>query len=180
VRTGWMLAVAAPALLVAPLAAQAVPDSASAPDSAPAVVRHDPRSRLEADFASGPVAGWRMGYTHVALHARMLLPVGREGSAGLEVGRAVDLALGEPRVQDILALLRLPAAPDVSVETGLGMYWAGALGSHPGFHAGVLWHQPFTGRLEVPIGVRVDAVFSQPMIMPITVTFGVGWRLHRT
>jgi hypothetical protein len=175
-----MLAVVAPALLAAPLAAQAVPDSASALDSVPAVVRHDPRSRLEMDFASGPVAGWRMQYTHVAVHARILLPAGRESSLGLEVGRAMDLDLDEPQVQNLIAMLRLPASRDVNVETGLGLYWAQGLGSHPGFHAAVLWHQPFSGRVDVPIGVRVDAVFSQPMIMPITVTFGVGWRLHRT
>lgn len=77
----------------------------------------------------------------------------------------------------VAGLVRLPLGPRFTADVGGGMHFFNNAGTHPGALAALTYHVPLGGSLTLPIGVRADAIFTDPMVMPIVLNAGLGFTL---
>jgi hypothetical protein len=72
----------------------------------------------------------------------------------------------------VAALVRLPVAPLFTLDLGGAMHFFNNAGTHPGALAALNINVP-AGKITFPVGVRADAIFTDPMILPVVLNAGV-------
>jgi hypothetical protein len=72
----------------------------------------------------------------------------------------------------VAGMVRLPVAPLFTLDLGGGMHFFNNAGTHPGALAALNFNVP-AGKLTIPVGVRADAIFTDPMLLPVVLNAGV-------
>ena len=192
-------AAVAPCLVaVLPATAQQKPVSREAASAAraPAVVVAHPRLQLEITGGLGYTAvdmnGWagtsnganNWSNLNYSGSARLLIPVGKDVRLGVEAGYNYhfwyNVYVGPPSytyqydvtATHVAALVRVPLARRITADLGAGMHFFNNAGTHAGALGGITYAIP-AGSVTIPVGVRADFIFTNPMVLPITVNAGV-------
>jgi len=73
------------------------------------------------------------------------------------------------------AMLRVPLAGGFTADVGGAMHFFNT--TRPGVLASLNYHIPIGRSVVIPIGVRADAIFTSPMVIPVVLNAGVGFSL---
>ena len=133
----------------------------------------------EAMVSNSKLARWGAG--------RVFFPVGTTLSVGVEVGYHYHFWWTTPSgyswvytysaaAVHAAALVRLPVAPSVTVDVGPAFHFFSA-GTKPGVVGALMYHIPVGPNVDIPVGVRADAIFTTPMLIPVVLSAGVGIKL---
>jgi hypothetical protein len=119
---------------------------------------------------------------------RVLFPLGKSARLGVEAGYTYhfwwNVYVGPPSytyqyavtATHVAAMVRLPIAVRTTLDLGGGFHMFNKAGTHPGALAALTYHIPLTATLDLPVGVRADAIFTNPTIIPVVATVGLGFR----
>ncbi len=120
---------------------------------------------------------------------RVFFPVGRTLSVGAEVGYHYHFWWTTPSLGGnswvytynaaavhAAALLRLPLSPGLTADVGPAMHFFSA-GAKPGVVGSLAYHIPVGPNINIPVGVRADAILTSPMLIPVVLSAGVGIKL---
>jgi hypothetical protein len=129
--------------------------------------------------SSSKLAYWGAG--------RVFFPVGTSISVGAELGYHYHFWWSTPSgyswnytysaaAMHAAALLRLPVAPSITADVGAALHFFSA-GVKPGVVGALSYRIPVGPNIVIPVGVRADAVFTNPMVLPIVLNAGVGFSL---
>ena len=120
---------------------------------------------------------------------RVLFPLGKGAKLGVEAGYHYhfwwNVYVGPPSytyqhdvtAKHVAAMVRLPIAVRTTLDLGGGLHFFNNAGTHLGALAAVTYHIPLTQSLDLPVGVRADAIFTNPTIIPVVLNVGLGFRL---
>jgi len=120
--------------------------------------------------------------------ARLLIPTGTGLRLGVEAGYHYFFwwndYVGPPSyiyqytvtATHLAGLVRLPVAPRITLDLGGGMHFFNNAGTHAGALAALNLNLP-AGKVTIPIGVRADAIFTNPMLLPVVLNAGVRFSL---
>jgi hypothetical protein len=185
---------AAPALAQKPVTPAAPP-----PAQTPRVqVPTSPDTRLQLEFTGGlgytivSMGSWAgtnlNNWNQVAYwgSARLLLPVGTDLKVGVELGYHYlfwyTYYVGPPSYNyqynvnstDVGAMLRLPVgvARRFTLDLGGAFHSFNNAGTHVGALAALNYAIP-AGKITVPVGLRADFIFTNPMLVPVALNAGV-------
>jgi hypothetical protein len=73
------------------------------------------------------------------------------------------------------AMVRVPLAGGLTADVGGAMHFFNS--TRPGLLAALNYRIPLGGAVVIPIGVRADAIFTSPMVIPVVLNAGVGFSL---
>jgi hypothetical protein len=76
----------------------------------------------------------------------------------------------------VAGFVRVPVGAHFSTDLGAGVHFFNNAGTKPGLLAVLLYHVPVGPTMDLPIGVRVDAILTSPMVLPVTANVGLGFR----
>jgi hypothetical protein len=119
---------------------------------------------------------------------RVFFPVGTSISVGVEVGYHYHFWWTTPSMgyswvytYDAAAahaavLLRLPLSPSFTADVGPAMHFFSG-GTKPGVVGALMYHIPVGPSINIPVGVRADAIFTSPILIPVVLSAGVGIKL---
>ena len=119
---------------------------------------------------------------------RVFFPVGTTLSVGVEVGYHYHFWWTTPSIGNswvytydaaavhAAVLLRLPLSPGFTADVGPAMHFFGA-GTKPGVVGALMYHIPVGLSINIPVGVRADAIFTNPILIPVVLSAGVGIKL---
>jgi hypothetical protein len=119
---------------------------------------------------------------------RVLFPLGKSTRLGLEAGYNYhfwwNVYVGPPSYTyqysatstHVAAMVRLEVAKRTSLDLGGALHIFDNAGTKPGALAALMYHIPLTQTLDLPVGVRADAIFTNPTIIPVVATVGLGFR----
>ena len=120
--------------------------------------------------------------------ARLLIPAGPGLRIGVEAGYHYHFwynyypgGTSYPYQYDVTAthvagMVRLPVAPLITLDLGGGMHFFNNAGTHAGALAALNVNLP-AGKVTIPLGVRADAIFTNPMLLPVVLNAGVRFSL---
>jgi hypothetical protein len=117
---------------------------------------------------------------------RVLFPLGNSLRIGAEVGyhyhfwytssSGLSYNYNYPvAATHVGAMVRFPLAGGFTADVGGAIHFFNSV--RPGVLAALSYRIPIGPSLVIPIGVRADAVFTNPMVMPIVLNAGVGFSL---
>jgi len=200
-----LLAVAAPLAAqrptttppAAPATAQPRP-AAPVPPAAPVVAPVAPRVQFEFNGGIGVTvvnmstwAGATVNNSSAVNYGgagRVLFPLGKSMRLGLEAGYDYhfwwNVYVGPPSytyqysvtATHVAAMVRMPIAVRTTLDLGAGLHMFNNAGTKPGALAALTYHIPLTQTLDLPVGVRADAIFTDPTIIPVVATVGLRFR----
>jgi len=119
---------------------------------------------------------------------RVFFPVGTSISVGVEVGYHYHFWWTTPSMgyswvytynaaaAHAAVLLRLPLSPAFTADVGPAMHFFSA-GTKPGVVGALMYHIPVGPSINIPVGVRADAIFTTPILIPVVLSAGVGIRM---
>jgi hypothetical protein len=119
---------------------------------------------------------------------RVLFPLGKSMMLGVEAGYSYhfwwNYYVGPPSYTwqydvtawHVAAMVRLPIAVRTTLDLGGGLHIFNRAGTYPGVLAALTYHIPLTQTLDLPVGVRADAILTSPTIIPVVATVGLGFR----
>jgi len=119
---------------------------------------------------------------------RVFFPVGTTLSVGVEVGYHYHFWWTTPSMgyswvytysaaaMHAAALVRLPVGPSFTLDVGPAFHFFSA-GTKPGVVGALMYHIPVGPNVNIPLGVRADAIFTTPMLIPVVLSAGVGIKL---
>ena len=134
----------------------------------------------EAMVSNSKLARWGAG--------RVFFPVGTTLSVGVEVGYHYHFWWTTPSMgyswvytysaaaMHAAALVRLPVGPSFTLDVGPAFHFFSA-GTKPGVVGALMYHIPVGPNVNIPLGVRADAIFTTPMLIPVVLSAGVGIKL---
>ena len=175
---------------------------AAAPAPAPARAAVAVPSRLQFEVTGGagttivsmsswaaPVSPNNWGTVNYWVAGRVLFPLGKSAKLGLEAGYHYHFwwndYVGPPSytyqydvtAKHVAAMVRLPIAVRTTLDLGAGLHFFNNAGTHPGALAALMYHIPLTQTLDLPVGIRAEAIFTNPTIIPVVANVGLGFRL---
>lgn len=133
----------------------------------------------EGILSNSKVAYWGAG--------RVFFPVGTSLSVGAEVGYHYHFWWSSPSgygstytysaaAMHAAALVRLPVGPSFTADVGPALHFFSA-GVKPGVVGALSYRIPVGPNIVIPVGVRADAIFTTPMLIPVVLSAGVGFNL---
>ncbi len=119
--------------------------------------------------------------------ARLLFPSKKSIRFGVEAGYGYDFWYNyfpggtsfpyqiDVSGEHVAALVRLGGMTHLTADIGAGLYiFDTEGGTDPGILLNLAYHVPLSGRLEALIQLRSDAIFTSPVITPVTLNVGLG------
>ena len=118
---------------------------------------------------------------------RVFFPVGATLSVGVEAGYHYHFWWSTPsgyswnytytaQAAHAAALVRMPLGTSVTLDVGGALHFFSA-GTKPGVVGALLYHIPVAPTVDIPVGVRADAIFTSPMLIPVVLSAGVGFSI---
>ena len=178
--------------------ATAQPKPAASVSAAPAVAAAEPRVQFEINgdvgvtvVNMGTWAGATVNNSSAVNYGgagRVLFPVGKSMRLGLEAGYDYhfwwNVYVGPPSytyeytvtATHVAAMLRWTIAVRTTLDLGGGLHMFNNAGTKPGVLAALTYHIPLTAKMDLPVGIRADAIFTNPTIIPVVATVGLGFR----
>lgn len=190
------LMVVAPLLVAASLAAQQ-PKPAGAPAPPPPAARAAaPKYVVEVlgsigttvvsmdTWAGSPASDWStLAYGGMG---RLLMPLGTTTKIGVEAGyRYLFWWTYAPSgynytyavtATHVAGFVRVPLGTTITVDVGAAAHFFNNAGTHVGALGTLLYHLKLGATSELILGVRADAIFTSPMLLPVTANAGIGVR----
>ena len=77
----------------------------------------------------------------------------------------------------VAGLVRFPLGTHFTADLGAGVQMFNRAGTHPEALAALKYHIPLSARVDLPIGVRADAILSNPLLVPVRLSAGLGFKL---
>ncbi len=77
----------------------------------------------------------------------------------------------------VAGLVRFPLGTRFTADLGGGVQMFNRAGTHPEALAALKYHIPLSAKLDLPIGVRADAILSNPILVPVRLSAGIGIKL---
>ncbi len=136
-------------------------------------------------WAGQTLADWnKMSYWGAG---RVFFPLGATYSVGAEVGYHYHFWWSTPSgsswnytysaaAAHAAALLRVPRGRSITGDLGAGFHFFSA-GVKPGLVGALSYRIPVGANLAIPVGVRADAIFTNPILVPVVLNAGVGFTL---
>lgn len=199
-RIPKIAAALAPLLAVTPLMGQQKPATPPPPPASPPAVAAVDTSYLQLELTGGvgvtamDLTTWTTNKTGTLASdwamtafwgsARLLLPLGSGNTRlGFELGYHHHFWWNQPSgfswvyynkvtAFDLAAMIRLPLGTRFTADLGGGFHMFNKAGTHPGVLGALNYNIP-AGPVVIPVGVRADAIFADPLIVPIVLNAGV-------
>ena len=130
--------------------------------------------RVEITCGAGYVALAGEPVGDVALDVRVLYPVGGVGAVGVDVGRHY-MDGTEDWLDHVAAVWRIQLTSRLDVDVGPELHFGH--GAYGGALGEVLIHFPVSSGVDVPFGLRADALYPHPTVVMLSIAVGVGMRI---
>jgi len=118
--------------------------------------------------------------------ARVFFPVGNTLSVGGELGYHYHFWWSTPSgyswtynnsaaAMHAAALVRVPVGTAFTADMGVGFHFFSSVKA--GLVAAFSYRIPAGANLVIPVGIRADAILTDPILVPVVLNVGVGFRL---